>query len=170
MLWDGDQIGHRVWRQVTVPPDLAQSFCAICVHYHCRVIHRTLTYMRARFNSMRERQLTLNEIAWPASGLSYEKIRRYNNSPPCMMVRWPPQQIPPSNFLGFDTKPSGYFTVKLFENNLTLSNDRCFALLIMYACDNDFEIVDWSLKTKMVLKLNYVHKFNCTRSMKGKLG
>ena len=32
--------------------------------------------------------------------LSYEKIRRYNNFPPYVMARWPPQQIPPLNFLG----------------------------------------------------------------------
>ena len=32
-------------------------------------------------------------------GLSYEKIRRYNNSPPYVTARWPPQQIPPLNFL-----------------------------------------------------------------------
>ena len=34
-------------------------------------------------------------------GLNYEKIRRYNNSPPYMTARWPPQQFPPLNFLGF---------------------------------------------------------------------
>ena len=33
-------------------------------------------------------------------GLRYEKIRRYNNSAPCVTARWPPQQIPPLNFLG----------------------------------------------------------------------
>ena len=36
-------------------------------------------------------------------GLSYEKIRRYNNSHPYVTARWPPQQIPPLNFLGFYT-------------------------------------------------------------------
>ena len=30
-------------------------------------------------------------------GVSYKKIRRYNNSPPYVMARWPPQQIPPLN-------------------------------------------------------------------------
>ena len=34
-------------------------------------------------------------------GLNYEIIRRYNNSPPYVMARWPPQQIPPLNFLGW---------------------------------------------------------------------
>ena len=33
-------------------------------------------------------------------GLSYENIQRYNNSPPYMTARWPPQQIPSLNFLG----------------------------------------------------------------------
>ena len=36
-------------------------------------------------------------------GLSYKKIRRYNNSPPYVTARWPPQQIPPKNFLGKST-------------------------------------------------------------------
>ena len=31
-------------------------------------------------------------------GFSYKNIRRYNNFPPYVMVRWPPQQIPPLNF------------------------------------------------------------------------
>ena len=36
-------------------------------------------------------------------GLSYEKILRYNNSPPYVTARWPPQQIPPLNFLELTT-------------------------------------------------------------------
>ena len=28
-------------------------------------------------------------------GLEYEKIQRYNNSPPYVMARWPPQRVPP---------------------------------------------------------------------------
>ena len=35
--------------------------------------------------------------------LSYKKFWRYNNSPPYVMARWPPQQIPPLNFLGIRT-------------------------------------------------------------------
>ena len=38
-------------------------------------------------------------------GLSYEQIRRYSNSPPYAMARWPPQQIPRLNFLGHNRKP-----------------------------------------------------------------
>ena len=38
----------------------------------------------------------LNKIVQRAS---YEKIGRYNNSPPYVTARWPPQQIPPLNFL-----------------------------------------------------------------------
>ena len=34
------------------------------------------------------------------SGLSYEKIRRYNNSASYVTSRWPPQRIPLLNFLG----------------------------------------------------------------------
>ena len=34
-------------------------------------------------------------------GLSYEKIWRYNNSPPYVTTRLPPRQIPPLNFLAY---------------------------------------------------------------------
>ena len=37
-------------------------------------------------------------------GLNYEKIQRYNNSPPYVMARWLPQQIPPLNFCGTTKK------------------------------------------------------------------
>ena len=50
---------------------------------------------------MWERQLTLTKLF---GGLSYEKIRRYNNSPPYVMARWLPQQIPPLNFLELHSK------------------------------------------------------------------
>ena len=46
----------------------------------------------------KERQPTLNEIIWR---LNYENTRRYNNSPPYVTARWPPQRIPPLNFLGW---------------------------------------------------------------------
>ena len=36
-------------------------------------------------------------------GLRYEKIWWYNNSPPYVTARWPPQQIPPLNFLDFSS-------------------------------------------------------------------
>ena len=51
------------------------------------------------FKSTRERQLTFNKLAWRTN---YEKIRWYNNSPPYMTARWPPQQIPPLKFFGFN--------------------------------------------------------------------
>ena len=35
-----------------------------------------------------------------ADKVSYEKIMRYNKSPPYMTARWPPQQILPLNCLG----------------------------------------------------------------------
>ena len=43
-------------------------------------------------------------------GLSYEKIRRYNNSPPYVTARWPPQQIPPLNFLGVNLIPQSIYS------------------------------------------------------------
>ena len=65
-LWQGGHIDSHVWRWVIVPSDLAWSFGAICVHYRYCVIHRTITNLRAWFESTRERQLTLNDIIWPA--------------------------------------------------------------------------------------------------------
>ena len=59
---------------------------------------RRITYIYAWFKSTQEKQLTLN---WQncLAGLNYEKIWRYNNSPPYVTARWPQQQIPPLNFL-----------------------------------------------------------------------
>ena len=37
MLWGGGHFDHHVWRWVIVPPDLPQSFSAICATYHCCV-------------------------------------------------------------------------------------------------------------------------------------
>ena len=62
----GGHIDGHVWRWFNVPPDLAQSFGAICAHYRYHVIHRVVTNMCAWFKSTRERQLRLNKIAWRA--------------------------------------------------------------------------------------------------------
>ena len=35
------------------------------------------------------------------TGLAMKKIRRYNNTPPYVTARWPPQQIPALNILGY---------------------------------------------------------------------
>ena len=81
---------------IIVPSDLARSFGAICTYYHYRLIHRAQwPFLRAWFESTRERQLTLNKIIWR---LSYKKIRRYNNSPPYVMARWPSCNRSPSKF------------------------------------------------------------------------
>ena len=42
-------------------------------------------------------------------GLSDEKIRRYNNSPPYVLARWPPQQISLLNFLEPNANPNQNF-------------------------------------------------------------
>ena len=74
---------------VIVPSDLAPSFGTICAHYCYRVIHHVITYMRAWFKSTWKRQLMLNATSKLLGRLGYEKIRRYNNSPPYVMARWP---------------------------------------------------------------------------------
>ena len=72
------------------PSDLAQSLGAICAQYRYLVIHHAITIMCACVIPRVKGNSHL------LGGLSYEKIRRYNNSP---TPRWPPQQIPPLNFL-----------------------------------------------------------------------
>ena len=72
------------------------GFGVICAHYHYRMIHRAITNMLAWFESTREGNSCLMKLF---GGLSYEKISRYNNSPPYVMARWSPQQIPTLNFL-----------------------------------------------------------------------
>ena len=62
MLWGGGHIACHVWRWVIVPSDLARSFGTICAHYCSSVIYRAITNMRARFEFLWERQLTLNKI------------------------------------------------------------------------------------------------------------
>ena len=95
-LWGGGHVDCHIWRWVIVPPDLARSFSAIYAHYRDHVIHCTITYVHAWCKSMQKRQSRLMKLF---GGLRCEKIRWYNNSPPYVTARWPPQQIPPLNFL-----------------------------------------------------------------------
>ena len=57
-------------------------------------------------------------------GLSYEKIRRYNNSPPYVTARWPPQQIPPFNFLDQDLPAWASNQTKYHQSNGTQKTPR----------------------------------------------
>ena len=77
-------------------------------------------------------------------GLSYEKIRRYSNSPPYVTARWPPQQIPPLNFLGgciicpeicklasTDPTPStGHSTLTITQSYTHLFLQLCYQVFI----------------------------------------
>ena len=97
MIRGGGHIDHHVWRRVIVPSDLARSFGAICAYYCYNVIHRGITYMHAWFKSTQvEGNSCLTKLF---GGLNYEKIQRYNNSPPYVTAKWPPQQTPLLNFL-----------------------------------------------------------------------
>ena len=60
------------------------SFSSICAHYRYCVIYLAITYMRAWFESTLERQLNITNLL---EGLSYEKIRRCNNSAPYVTVK-----------------------------------------------------------------------------------
>ena len=75
-----------------VPSDLAWSFGAICAHQYC-VIHHAITYIHAcviKVHAGKATHAKLNCLA----GLAMKKTQRNNNSPPYVMARWPPQQIP----------------------------------------------------------------------------
>ena len=67
-------------------------------------------------------------------GLSYKKIWRYNNSTPCVMSRWPPQQIPPLNFLEVNPPfPTNTQLMRLMKNALS-QTDRVKAIKISLTC------------------------------------
>ena len=85
---------------IIVPSDLARSFGAICACYCYHVIHRVITYMHAWSESMQENNSRLTKLF---GGLSYEKIRRYNNVPLYVTARWLPQQIPHFTFPCLDS-------------------------------------------------------------------
>ena len=100
-LWNG-HIDRHIWRWVIVPSDFAQSFGAICAHYHYYMIHRAITHMRAWLSLPGKGNSRLTKLL---CGLSYKKNPELQNSPPYLMIRWPPQQIPPLNFLGSAPPP-----------------------------------------------------------------
>ena len=58
------------------------------------------------------------------AALAMKKIQRYNNSPPYVTVRWPPQQIPPLNFLGWSLVYLSLF---------------CLIMSRLYLCNGTFE-------------------------------
>ena len=80
--------------------DLGLSFSMICARYHYHVIHCAITNNEYACVIWVYAGKVYSCVTKLFGGLSYEKIRRYNNSPPYMTARWPPQQIPPLNFLG----------------------------------------------------------------------
>ena len=100
-LWGDGHIDQQVWRWVIVPPDLVRSFGMICTQYRYRVIHCTITLCLRDLSPREKGNSRLTKLL---DGLSYEKIQRYNNSPPYVTARWPPQQIPPLNFLVKNSK------------------------------------------------------------------
>ena len=93
-----------------------QSFGTICPHYRYRVVHCAITYMRAWFYVVKATHAKTKLFG----GLSYEQIRRYNNSPPYVTARWLPQQIPPLNFREFFTKKHSIMNMEIFALHLVL--------------------------------------------------
>ena len=92
--------------------------------------------------------------------LSCEKIRRYNNSPPYVTARWPPQQIPPLNFLG------GTVTCcnALWENLDVFAGTKCSQ--IIYCPSLDEQNVMRSSKMSVFIILLCMVSFVCYREPK----
>ena len=82
------------------------------------IIRRDLRTLSLPHDSSRDIPICMHDLSPRGKGnshltelfgrLSFEKIRRYNNSPPYLTARWPPQQIPPLNFLGCARNGSFY--------------------------------------------------------------
>ena len=77
----------EVW--VTVPPELTQSFGMICAHYRCRVFYLPCSTVCYNLHSRK----ATHAYQDCSASLATKQIWRYNNSPPCVMARWPLQQF-----------------------------------------------------------------------------
>ena len=99
------------------PSRMAVSYCTFGV---VAIIRRDLRTLSLPRDSPRDNLRGVLDLSPRGKGnsrqmkllgeLSYEKIRRYNNSPPYVTARWPPQRISPLNFLMRNRT--------LFENSL----------------------------------------------------
>ena len=92
-FWPAMHFDHQVWRWVIVPSELVRSFGAICTHCCYLLIHHVICVRD--LSPHRKGNSRLKKLL---GELNHKKIRRYNNSPPYVMARWLPQQIP-LNFL-----------------------------------------------------------------------
>ena len=92
MLRGSGHIGCHAWRWVIVPSDLAyhsaqSAHIIVTVWFTARYPTCVSDFSPCGKGNSRQMKLL--------GGLSYEKIRRHNNSPSYVTARWPPQQIPP---------------------------------------------------------------------------
>ena len=62
---------------------------------------RRCTQAQLHFRDDQQWALGISKISYCLAGLTKKKIWRYNNSPPYMTVRWPPQLTLPWNFLDY---------------------------------------------------------------------
>ena len=76
-----NNICSHVWRWVIVSSNLVQLFDTICSQYLYQVIYRTITIVYAWLSPCRKGNSHLLGM------LSYEKVRRYNNSTPYMPAK-----------------------------------------------------------------------------------
>ena len=91
---------------------------AICAHYRYPVIHHAVTNMRVH---ARKATHALNEIIW--WGLATKKSGGTITHLHTCTARWPPQQIPPLNFLGLNSQPSKH---KSWHDSCALSKRLLF--------------------------------------------
>ena len=99
-------------------------------------------------------------IACRFCGDSYKKIRRYNNSPPYVMARWPPQQIPPLNFLDIISQKDKNVIQSPPQKKawqiIRFSDLILFYRPLLYAVQSDICIILWNW---ILLKSSFQYSF-----------
>ena len=107
-LQGGGLFDGHAWSWVIVPLDLVKlTWCDLHTFLMPPVLwHNNLKCM-PDLSPRRERQHTLTPFTKFLGGLSSkdnDKNPEINNSPPYVTATWPPQQLPPLNFLAIHTE------------------------------------------------------------------
>ena len=128
-----------------------------CNFLACCWTHRYALWVVAKVRAYKVRrwmkhgtQVVRNCQNWRVTGekpsLETKKIRRYNNS-----ARWPPQQIPPLNFLGCNLVKWKWFKCQLFDQTTKLVST--LSCTLKYICQKP----KTKIKDKLqVLKINWL--------------
>ena len=96
MLLGSSHFDGHIWRKVIVPSDLAQSLAQSPQIVIAAWFTTQFNLNACMILSSHEKGKTC--LTKLPGRLSCEKFLRYNNSPPYVMARWLPRQIPPFKF------------------------------------------------------------------------